>query len=209
MRLYPPAAFITRAALREDRIGTAQDSRAAPSSASRPTSCTATAACGRSRRLRSRPVPAGKPRRDRPLRLPALRGRAAGLHRGGVLDAGGGDRAGPCRPGGAPRPGAEGTRSSPLLKVTLRPAGGLPMRMTLALLRERRPGLSVRSGRRFGRSVPDLGGGRLSRNAACAAVPGSVAATARRGRTAPRRRIGRREGRARARSARGLRFREQ
>ena len=90
VRLYPPVPFMSRAAIREDRIGSLKIP-------ARSVVAIVPWVLHRHRKLWDEPdafdpgpLPAGAPRRHRPLRLPALRRRPARLHRRLVLAAGGG-----------------------------------------------------------------------------------------------------------------------
>ena len=90
LRLYPPAATLTRDAVGPDRSGRAARSRPAGGSSSRPGCCIATTVCGTTRtgsiRRASCPENQGS---DRPVRLSAVRRGPAGVHRGVVRAAGG------------------------------------------------------------------------------------------------------------------------
>ena len=110
VRLYPPVPFMSRAALAggphrqhahpEGIAGGRRALGAAP----------APAFVGGAGGVRSRPLHAGPARRHRPLRLSAVRGGAARLHRRILRPAGGGDRAGQHRAGGPARTRRGATR---------------------------------------------------------------------------------------------------
>ena len=104
---------------------------------------------GRSGRLRARAVPGREPRRDPALRLPAVRGGPAGLHRPEFFAAGGGDRAGARRPGravpDAGRPSADDAAAPGDAAARARPAHGCAPPLT-ARPSAARPRPSARAG---------------------------------------------------------------
>ena len=121
VRLYPPVPFMSRAALAEDRIGNMRIPKGSLVVA-------APWVLHRHRLLWEAPeafdpdrfMP-GPARRHRPLRLSAVRGGAARLHRRMLCPAGGGDRAGQHRAGGPART-RRGPRGAPAAPGDAAPA---------------------------------------------------------------------------------------